>query len=103
RLMLGPPTAPRWNKQTSVGRSDGRTVGRIAEKAARPRNNGSKPRLKRARTPDFTKTRRVMVIALPLGPTVRRSDRPTSLPLKVWAAKGESDRQSSGLPRIADV
>src|SRR6185295_4962545 len=65
--MLSPSTAPRWKRQTSVGRREGRDR-RAPRKAyaARPRNRGSSPRLTSARPPAFTKTRREMVISLPL-------------------------------------
>src|SRR5260370_39112368 len=58
--MLSPSTAPRWNRQTSTGRSEAPAAGRVEANAARARNRGSRPRLNKASPPDFTNTRLVI-------------------------------------------
>src|ERR1051325_4373060 len=57
--MFSPSTAPRWKRQTRMGRSEAvwGGKGRYDANAARARNSGSRPRLKSASPPDFTKTR----------------------------------------------
>src|SRR6266849_9177007 len=88
-IMLRPSTAPRWKRHTKMRRSDGRADGRTAN-AARARNSGSRPKLKSARPPDFTKIRLEIVIV-------------ASLPLKLGSANREADYQGTCLDRIADT
>src|SRR5437764_8708356 len=100
--MLSPSTAPRWKRQTSVGRSDGRSVGRRNAYAARARKRGSRPTLTSASPPAFTNTRLLIVmVAFPSdGPTVRLSH--ASLPLELRSADRQPDRQRAGLEGITD-
>src|SRR5882762_636697 len=62
--MLSPSTAPRWKRHTKTGRLRAAWGGKGSYelKAARARNSGSRPKLNKARPPDFTKTRLEMVI-----------------------------------------
>src|ERR1700758_760095 len=87
--MLRPSTAPRWKRQTRIGRSDGPTAGRAAAYAARARNSGSSPRLTNANPPAFTNTRLLMDTSrLSFRPSGRQPVRP-SLSLKVRPAQHE--------------
>src|SRR5256886_715990 len=103
--MLSPSTAPRWKRQTKMRRSGGRADGRTA-KAARARNNGSKPRLNNARPPDFTKTRlEIVIVIAPSFRSARPPYRPSaaSLPLKLRPPDRESDGQGPGLDGVLHV
>src|SRR5438552_14168017 len=106
--MLSPSTAPRWKRQTNIRRSDGPADGRTA-KAARARNNGSRPRLNSASPPDFTNTRLEIDIIpssnlyrlLPPSPALSRPL--PSLPLKLRSANREADCECPRLHGVADA
>src|SRR6266566_4484160 len=103
--MLSPSTAPRWKRQTKMRRSGGRADGRTA-KAARARNNGSKPRLNNARPPDFTKTRlEIVIVIAPSFRSARPPYRPSaaSLPLKLRPPDREPHGQRPGLNGVLHV
>src|SRR6266571_4626066 len=58
--MLSPSTAPRWKRHTKTGRQQAAWGGNglYEVKATRARKSGSRPRLTKAKPPDFTKTLR---------------------------------------------
>src|SRR2546422_10799463 len=58
--MLSPHTAPRWKRHTKPGRQQAAWGGKgsYEVKAARARKSGSRPKLTKAKPPDFTKTLR---------------------------------------------
>src|SRR5207249_1870448 len=102
--MFSPSTAPRWKRQTKTGRQQAAWGGKGSYelKAARARNNGSRPKLNKARPPDFTNTLLVIDICL-------SSDRCRPLPpsaalllLKLRSAYCEADGQGTRLRGIAD-
>src|SRR3989442_1946956 len=106
--MLRPSTAPRWNRQTRIGRSEAGGGGRGREEAnaARARNSGSRPKLTKARPPDFTNTRLETDISdssqatacyRPLPPV------PALLPLKLRPAERQPHRQRARRDRICHV
>src|SRR5437016_3648199 len=106
--MLSPSTAPRWKRQTKTGRGrtgkDGEGALVVAY-AARARNSGSSPKLTSAKPPDFTNTRREIVMRAsrpcPSFPVLPRL--PPSLSLKLRSADRQPDRQRAGLQGIVDV
>src|SRR3989440_10638296 len=110
--MLSPSTAPRWKRQTRIGRWRAVEGGekRSRPSAALARKSGSSPTLNRAIPPDFTNTRLDIVMAEPPKPsppfTVFHRPPPPStalLLLKLRAADRESDGQGPGLNRVLDV
>src|SRR4029077_13812179 len=105
--MLSPSTAPRWNRETRIGRDRARkgAAGRLAAYAARARKSGSSPRLNSASPPDFTNTRLDIVIAssgLPRFPASFRA-LPRSSSLKLRPPEGEADAPPPSLHGIADI
>src|SRR5437773_1602401 len=97
--MLSPSTAPRWKRHTKMRRSGGRADGRTA-KAARARNNGSRPKLKSARPPDFTNTRlEIVIFVAPSVQSARPPDRPSaaSLSLELRSTNREADGEGTRL------
>src|ERR1700747_1263882 len=101
--MLRPSTAPRWKRQTRIGRSDGLAAGRAAAYAARARNSGSSPRLTNANPPAFTNTRLLMdTSSLSFRPSGRQAVRP-SLLLKVRTPERQPHSHGAGLHGITDV
>ena len=58
--MLSPSTAPRWKRHTKTGRQQAAWGGKGSYelKAARATKSGSRPKLTKAKPPDFTKTLR---------------------------------------------
>src|SRR6266550_4095786 len=103
--MLSPSTAPRWKRHTKMRRSARRADGRTA-KAARARNNGSRPKLKSARPPDLTNTRlEIVIFEAPSVQSTRPPDRPSaaSLPLKLRPSDRQADGEGTRLKRVFDV
>src|ERR1700758_2020516 len=105
--MLSPSTAPRWKRQTRIGRETARNgaAGRLAAYAARARNSGSSPRLNSARPPDLTNKRLDIVIAssgVPCFPAPFRA-LPRSSPLNPRPPDVVAEGQRLSLHGIADI
>src|SRR2546421_12237484 len=98
--MFRPSTAPRWKRQTRIGREDGMMEGRNDRNAARARNSGSSPRLTSARPPFRTNTRLEMVIRSVL-PSFRHSV--VLLFLKLRPADRQADSERASLRWIVDI
>src|SRR5207245_2240276 len=109
--MLSPSTAPRWKRQTKTGRQQAAWGGKgsYEVKAARARKSGSRPKLTKAKPPDFTKTLREIDMfpsscrcrPLPPSAALCRPCRPL-LPLKLRSAYCEAHGQGTRLRGIAD-
>src|SRR6266851_3649865 len=99
--MFRPSTAPRWNRQTRTGWSDGTMEGWNVENAARARNSGSSPRLNRARPPDLTKRRREIIAFPSIIPSFHRLH--VSLLLKVRPADRQANRERACLQGIGNI
>src|SRR5437763_7353335 len=96
--MFRPSTAPRWKRQTKIGRREA-AKGRRRAYAARPRNNGSSPRLTRASAPDLINTLRETVMGL-LSLPPRRPPLPFAaclLLLKLRPANRQADSERASL------
>src|SRR6266487_1677865 len=105
-IMLSPSTAPRWKRQTRIGRSRAVEGGarRSRPSAARAKKSGSSPTLNRAIPPDFTNTR--LDIDMCPSSTVTAFVRPSPpstalLLLKLRSANREADGEGPRLHAIA--
>src|SRR6266571_3037303 len=105
--MLSPSTAPRWKRHTKTGRQQAAWGGNglYEVKATRARKSGSRPRLTKAKPPDFTKTLREIDMCpsscrcRPLPPCAALT---VLLSLKLRSAYCEADGQGTRLRGIAD-
>src|SRR6266567_6171063 len=97
--MLSPSTAPRWKRHTKTGRQQAAWGGKgsYGVKAARARKSGSRPKLTKAKPPDFTKTLREIDM-FPSSAAVA-----ALLSLELRSAYCEADGQGARLRGIADA
>src|SRR5437588_11652519 len=106
--MLSPSTAPRWKRHTKTGRQQAAWGGKGSYelKAARATKSGSRPKLTKAKPPDFTKTLREIdmfpsaALCRPLPPSAALA---ALLSLKLRSAYCEADGQGTRLRGIADA
>src|SRR6185437_2317500 len=103
--MLSPSTAPRWKRHTKTGRQQAAWGGKGSYelKAARARNSGSRPKLNRARPPDFTNTLLEIDICLSSDRCRPSAALAALLLLKLWSAYREADGEGTRLHGIADA